>query len=303
MSGKQLRAYIELSLAMVFVGSTVVVSKVITASFPVFLAVALRFAIAAAILLPMLLKAEHGLPTLGKKDICILFLQAFAGNFLFSILLLYGLRLTSAAESGIILGTVPVVIGLISFLLLGEPLSWYKGSGMLIATIGIVALNTIGAVPAGAETFPLLGNILVFGAVLGEALWTILGKAISGRVTPLTIASLTAAFGLVLFFPFAVYEARSFDIAAVPLLSWTPIVYYGIGTVGAYVLWYRGVSKVPASTAGVFSGVLPVSAVVLSSVLLKEPVLWSYWVGIACVLLAIILMTRDAPGRKKEDGA
>ncbi len=95
---------------------SVVVGKVITTTFPVFLAAALRFAIASAILLPLLLKTTHGIPSLGKKDTCVLFLQAFAGNFLFSILLLYGLKLTSAAESGIILGTVPVVIGLISYL-------------------------------------------------------------------------------------------------------------------------------------------------------------------------------------------
>jgi len=92
------------------------------------------------ILLPLLLRAEHGVPSLGKKDACLLFLQAFAGNFLFSILLLYGLKLTSAAESGIILGTVPVVIGLISFLLLRESLTWNKGIALFIATVGVGAV-------------------------------------------------------------------------------------------------------------------------------------------------------------------
>jgi drug/metabolite transporter (DMT)-like permease len=72
-------------------------------------------------------------------------------------------------------------------------------------------------------------------------------------------------------------------------------VYYGVGTVGAYVLWYQGVSKVPASTAGVFAGILPVSTVVLSNIVLKEPVLWSYWVGIVCVVLAIVLIARLQP--------
>jgi len=201
----QLRAYLELSAAMIIVGSIVVVSKVITTTFPVFLAAALRFAIASMILLPLLLRVEHGVPSLGKKDACLLFLQAFAGIFLFSILLLYGLKLTSAAESGIILGTVPVVIGLISFLLLRESLTWNKGIALFIATVG--AFGGIGTPPsAGQEANALLGNVFVFGAVLGEALWTILGKALSGRVTPLTIASLTSCSGLLLFSPMAVYQ-------------------------------------------------------------------------------------------------
>jgi drug/metabolite transporter (DMT)-like permease len=79
------------------------------------------------------------------------------------------------------------------------------------------------------------------------------------------------------------------------------VVYYGLGTVGAYILWYQGVSKVPASTAGVFTGVQPVSAVVLSIILLKEPMVWSYWVGIASVLSAIVLMSLNAVGPKNKE--
>ncbi len=289
---------------MIIVVSIVVVSKVITTNFPVFLAAALRFAISSAILVPALLKTEHGVPSLGKKDVGILFVQAFAGNFLFSVFLLYGLKLTSAAESGIILGTVPVVIGLISFLFFREALTWNKGIALFIATVGVGAISSLGISPtAGQGANPLPGNALVFAAVIGEALWTILGKAVSERVTPLTIASFTSCFGLVLFLPLAVYQARSFNVATVTPLSWAAVVYYGLGTVGAYMLWYQGVSKVPASTAGVFTGVQPMSAVILSNLLLNEPIVWSYWVGIGSVLSAIVLMMRSASGtRNKEMG-
>src|SRR5258708_13150657 len=101
MSRTHLRAYIELSAAMIIVVSIVVVSKVITTNFPVFLAAALRFAISSAILVPALLKTEHGVPSLGKTDVGILFFQPFPGNFFFTVSLLHGLKLTSAAESGI----------------------------------------------------------------------------------------------------------------------------------------------------------------------------------------------------------
>nr|NJM02642.1 EamA/RhaT family transporter [Desulfobacula sp.] len=51
-------AYGNLSLAMIIVGSSVVFGKIITYSFPVFLASGLRFAIASAVMLPLLLKYE-----------------------------------------------------------------------------------------------------------------------------------------------------------------------------------------------------------------------------------------------------
>ena len=294
MSGKNLRAYVELSSAMIIVGSTVVVGKMITSGFPVFLASGSRFAISSAILLPMLLKANKGFPVLRRKDVCILFLQSFAGNFLFSVFLLYGLRLTSAAESGIILGTTSAVIGLISFLFLRESMTWNGRAGIVLANFGVVVINILGRwLGREKASKPVLGNLLVLGAVIGEALWTILGKVVSGKVASLTIASLTSLFGFLMFLPFAIYEARSFDFSVVLLAGWIPIVYYVTATVGAYILWYRGVAKVPASTAGVFTGILPISAILLSYVVLKEPVLWSHWVGILCVLAAIVLMCRS----------
>ena len=42
-------------------------------------------------------------------------------------------------------------------------------------------------------------------------------------------------------------------------------------------------------------GTYELSAVVLSNIVLKEPVLWSYWVGIVCVVLAIVLIARLQP--------
>jgi drug/metabolite transporter (DMT)-like permease len=178
---------------------------------------------------------------------------------------LYGLRLTSATESGIIIGTTSAMIGLISFLFLREKMTWNSSAGVVLATLGVVAINVLGSsshVSHGSN--PLFGNLLVLAAIIGEALWTILGKVVSGRVTPLAIASLTSFFGFMMFLPFAVYEARSFTFSAVSLTSWIPIVYYGICTVGAYILWYQGVAKVPVSIAEVFTGILPVSAVLLS---------------------------------------
>ena len=291
-------SYMELSVAMVIVGSTVVIGKLVTLSFPVFLASALRFALSSLILLPILLKAGNSFPRLSRKDVAILFVQAFAGNFLFTIFLLYGLKWTSATESGIILSTTPAVIGLISFFFLKEHLTWKGAAGATLAVLGVLMLTIVGAssrTEQGAN--PVLGNLLICAAVIGEALWTTLGKVGSKRVAPLAMASVMSLLGFLLFLPFALYEVRSVAIAAVPLLNWLFLLYYGLATVSAYILWYRGVSKVPANVAGVFTGVLAISAAVLSYIVLKEQPSWSDVLGVACVLLAIVLITRGSPER------
>ncbi len=304
----KLRAYIELTGAMVIVGSNIVVGKMITAGFPVFIASALRFALASSILLILLLKNAKGFPHIARRDVLVMFLQSLTGNFLYSVFLLYGLKLTSAAESGIISGTMPAIVGLISFLFLRERLVWSKWLGIGLVVIGMIVMNGTGQLAGGDHgTGNLLGNLLIVGSVVGEALWTTLSKTTAGRVPPLASACLTSCFGFVLFLPIALYQSISFNFASVSLANWGAVVYYGlIGTVAAYLLWYQGVAKVSAGTAGVFTGIAPVSAVVLSYIVLGEPFAWSHVLGGLCVLLAIVLIARtssetDGVGKNSKD--
>jgi drug/metabolite transporter (DMT)-like permease len=211
------------------------------------------------------------------------------GVFLFNVCLFYGVRLTTAAEAGIITSTTPIVVAVIGIVFLDEVATRKTMLGVCFAVLGLLSLEVLGTGASGTDgTRSIVGNGLILVAVLGEALFTTLGKAVSEQVSSLEITTAVTVLGSLLFCPFAAYELRSFDITAVPVTEWIPIFYYGVVvTVVAFFLWFRGVSMVPASTAATFTGVLPVSAVVLSYALLGEQFLWSHAVGIACVLAGI----------------
>lgn len=296
---KHISAYIQLTGAMFFSGSNIVLSKMITVEFPVFLAAALRFGLASLVLLTLLFKSLHGIPRMTKHDLQTLFFQSLTGNFLYTIFLLYGLKLTSAAESGVISGTVPALIGLISFLFLRERLTRNKWLGIALVVVGMIVMN--GQVGENHQTMSnLLGNLLVVGAVIGDALWAVLGKATAGKIEPLAVASVTILFSFLLFLPFALYQSLNFDFAAVPLIDWGEIAFYGLlGTAGAYLLWYQAVAKIPVTTAGVFTGLAPVFAVVLSYIMLGEQFAWSHVIGGGCMLLALVLIARVPPEASK----
>jgi drug/metabolite transporter (DMT)-like permease len=84
--------------------------------------------------------------------------------------------------------------------------------------------------------------------------------------------------------------ARPADAAA--LLG---VVYYAIvPTVGGYLLWYAGASRVSAGVASLYTAVLPVSALVLAAVVLREAIGVGQLVGAGCVLAAIAVTRRRA---------
>jgi drug/metabolite transporter (DMT)-like permease len=292
-------AYMKIALAMAIVGSSTVVGKLIISSFPVFLASELRFIISTAILLPLLLQKEKRFPSIKKKYLFILFFQAFTGVFLFNIFMLYGLKFTTAIEAGIITSTLPAIVGLVSFLFLKEKLTIKKGLGIIFAVVGVLFINLVGGEVGNNNS--LLGNLLIFGAVLGETLFITLGKSLSNRVTPLTISTMMSIFGLIMFLPFSIYEAKDFDFSSVRIVDWMNVLYFGIiVTVLAFLLMYQGLLKVPASSAGVLTSVLPLSSITLSFFILKEEVLLSHLLGMIVVFVAIFFVSKDSAGKESE---
>lgn len=295
-------AYLQLALSMAFVGANVAVGKIIVSDVPIFLFSEIRFLIALLFLVPMLLiNRQKQALQLKKNEWGFLFLQSFFGVFLFSVLMLYGVRFTSATAAGIITSTVPAVIAILSFIFLRERLSISQTLSICLAVLGI-SIITFQATPSNTEGTPLaLGNILVFGAVISEALFTILAKKLSGVLTPIQMAAGVNIIGFLLFLPFAVREVTSFNLLNLGWSIWILIFYYAItASVLSFVLWYCGVANVKASVAGIFTGFIPISATLVGIILLKEPFGWNQAIGIMSVLGAIFLGTRNKTIKRKE---
>lgn len=289
------QAYVELATAMAIVGSSTVVGKIVVGAFPIALAMELRFLIGLAILVPLQLTAG-GLPRIAPRHAAALLAQAIAGVVLLNVLLLYGLTFTTAAEGGIIRGSLPAITAIAAFLVLSERPTRGKVAGVALVVLGIVGMNALAATGAGRGPDPLLGNLLVLLATISEAFFSVFGKMAGRGIPALAISTLLSAFGAVVFLPFAVAEAATFDFGAVPPGGWVAIGYYGVFvTVFAFFLWFHGLKTVGASTAAAFMGVLPISAVLLSYALLGEAIGPHHLVGIACILAGIALTAVGPP--------
>ncbi len=294
---KRLVPYLQLCLAAIIIGSSVVAGKLLSSGFPIFLSQALCLVIAASVLFPAARWLEGGLSKIRPRDLGLLFLQAFSGLFLFRVFLLYGLKYTSATESGIITSSTPAAVVILSFIFLKERISWNKIAGTAATVSGILVINLLGLSsdsPTNASS--LTGNLLILLAVICEASLVILRKFNSVSVPPVTGAAFVALFSFFLFLPFAVREGAAFDIRSLSLSQGLLIAYYGlVVTALAYILWFSGVSKVPASTAAVYTGCIPVSSILLSSLFLKEAFTGFHLAGICLVLAGILFISLSRP--------
>ena len=300
MSGKT-EGYSYLALAMILVGSTVIASKVIAAGLPPFTATALRFAIALPGFLLLMKLTGTRMPAIGRGDGLLLVLQAVAGSVGYTTLLISGLRMTSAADAGVIIGTLPVVSALVSIVVLKERPGVALLLAIGLATAGVLAV----AVPeegadGGRGTW--LGNALVMGAVVCESLFILLNKRLRQPLQPLALSTVMTAIGLAASIVPALFEAPWRH--GLPSGALAAVLYYAlVPTVAGFVLWYAGSARTTGTEASLFTALAPISAVAMAFLLLGEPVGTSQLVGIGCVVVAVLSLVlvgkRNPAGPRK----
>jgi drug/metabolite transporter (DMT)-like permease len=291
-----LTAYACLAASMALVGSYVGLSKLLVAVLPVFLLAWLRFGIAAVAMLHWV-KRTPGEAPLSGHDRWLLFWESFLGNFLFSICMLYGVKLSSAVAAGVAMAGIPAAVALLSWLFLRERITPRIGLAIACAASGIALLAL--AKPAdgvgGGGQVPLLGFALLMGAVLCEACYVVIGKRLTGSVSPRRISALINLWGLALVTPLGLWQALSFDFGTVQPATWGLLVFYALAASMVTVwLWMKGLQQVPAPRAGVFSVLLPVSAAAIGVGVLGEPFTALHGVAFGMALAGVLLATWPA---------
>lgn len=262
-------AYWCLAASMTLVGSYVGLSRLLVAALPIFLLAWLRFGVAAVAMLAWL-RPQPGEPALTPQAKRLLFWESFLGNFLFSICMLGGVAATSALAAGVTMAMIPAAVALLSRWWLREALPPRVVISVALAVVAIALLAwaqhaaTSGHTQAAAASHPWWGYALLVAAVLCEASYVVIGKRLSAQVSPQRISALINLWGLVLITPLGVWQAWSFDFAAVSLDIWALLGFYAIAaSVLTVSLWMRGLQQVPASQAGVFTVCLPMATAVI----------------------------------------
>lgn len=285
-------AYGSLGLSMALVGSYVALSKPLVLVFPVFLLAWLRFAIGALAMWRWLRKPADE-PPLSPRTRALLFLESFLGNFLFSICMLFGVSLTTAVAAGVVMSSIPAVVAVLSWVFLRERIGARSAAGIACAALGIglFSLEKSSAPGAGGSQ-ALLGNLLVFAAVVCEASYVVIGKRLTEGLGPKRISAIINLWGLALVTPFGIWTALQFNFGAVALSIWGLLVFYALAaSVWTVWLWMTGLKRVPASQAGVFTVMLPISAALIGVVFMGERLSGLQLLAFGIALLGLVLAT------------
>lgn len=294
---------------MSLVGSYVALSKPLVSALPVFLLAWLRFGIG-GLAMPLWLRAPTNELPMDKGTQKLVFLESFFGNFLFTVCMLYGMSMTSAVSAGVIMAAIPAVIAIMSWFFLAEKISRRVGLSIAVVAAGafLFSLSSTSPMdqdigshePIQAYTNSFWGNLLIFGAVVCEAAYAVIGKKLTSSLSPKRITALINLWGFALMTPMGIFAAWSFNFASVSINIWLLLIFYALAaSVGSVWLWMTGLKNVPASKAGIFTVMLPLSTASVGVIFLDETLSGIQSLAFVICLFGVVLATYSGDASTK----
>ncbi|WP_243361207.1 DMT family transporter [Fundidesulfovibrio terrae] len=286
---------VKLFVTAVIWGGTFIAGRMLGPECSPFTAAFLRFVAASAVLVPYFLMTEGRPSRLDGRTLLLVAGLGATGVFAYNAFFLWGLKSVPAGRAAIIVAGNPVFIALLSRLIFKEPLTRTKVIGVALCLTGAAVVIGRGN-PLGLFAGHLsLGDMAITGAMFSWVAYSLLGKQVMGRISPLAAVTFSCLAGMFMLLPPAVSEGMSVQAARLTFSGWSAIVYLGVlGTAVGFLWFYQGIKTIGASKAAVFINFVPVSAAAMGALMLGEPVDASILAGGALVLAGVALTNRPA---------
>ena len=285
--------YIKLFLTAAFWGGTFIAGKALAQNVGPFSASFLRFLTASFFLILITWKFEGGFLGIRKKQIFPVILLGLTGVFAYNVFFFKGLRLIDAGRASIIIANNPIFITLLSTLIFRERLTLLKFAGVLISVTGAVIVISKGDLNGIINGGLGLGEFFIFCCVASWVCYSLIGKTVMSALSPLASVTYSAIIGTACLFIPALFEGMLSDMRHYMVSEWISIFYLGFfGTVLGFVWYYEGIKKIGPTRASLFINFVPIFAIILAFLILKEPITLSLFIGTIFVCSGVYLTNR-----------
>ena len=281
--------YVKLLLVALFWGGTFIATRIAAQTFEPFMGASIRYLVACLFLVPLAWIRSPDFFRVNRKQFLQLSLLGFSGIFAYNFFFFKGLKLVPASHGALLVALNPMMVILLAAWRYGESLRPMKIAGMLLSLLGVVVVISRGNPLELFNSFEW-GDAFMLGCPVTWAVYTLAGREALKHSSPLQASAWASMTGCAMLLLFATMETVPVEI---PSKVWIALAYLGlIGTVLAFVWYYEGVAKLGVTRTAIFNNLVPVFALLLSVLILKESVHGYTWVGAAMVIGGVVIINR-----------
>jgi len=264
---------------------------------------ALRAALATGVLLWYVRFTHQTWPSVSAGDLRIFVILALSGLVTNTTLWYYGMHRTLAINAAILGAMGPVFVALLSATWLKERLSRLNLLGILVSSAGVVLTVTRGSVRALLDLDLHPGDFYILAGQGIWAVYSVYARQVSRQFSPAVITAGTYIVSATLLVPLSLIERPWTALPHVTAGTVLAILYAASLVTVSHVWFYRGLQVVSAAVASLTVNLLPFEVLLVSWLLLGEPVTWAHVLGAMVVIAGVVLATRPSePPALREQG-
>ena len=290
----QTRDVAELILLSVLWGAAYLFMRAAVPAFGPGPLIALRMAIAALVLLP-LLTWRGGIGQLRAHPVALLVL-ALPFTALPFLMLGFAAQHLTAGLLSVLNATAPLFAALLAHFVYHERLGRWRSAGLVIGFGGVALLT------AGSVSLKSTDGLLAVGAVLlTSTLWSVGANFTRKRLGGMDNLALTVGSLALASLAVAPLAAATWPAEPPPLRAWMEMAFLGVGSSGlGFLLYYRLLRRIGTVRAMSVTFLNPVVALIAGALYLGEVVTWQTLTGAAVVLMGTALSLGLWPRRPRE---
>jgi len=271
-------------------GGMYVVSKVVLDIIPPFSLVSLRLLLGALTLAIVL--AVRGFPKITRRQFWQAVGVGFVGYGVSLSLQFLGTKLSTAANGSLVTSATPAFVLIFAWILLKEKITSLRLIALLLATLGVVAVID----PRSAQLNPDLfaGNLLLLGAALTWALYSVLVRKATQALDVLPFSLIAFLGGLPVSIPAGAWELKTIGVGEISLGVVEGVLFIGIiSTALAMLLWNTAFAYLDANLASLTFFAQPVVGTLLGWLFLGEEITPLFLVGGMLIGVGLVISSRD----------
>ena len=237
----------------------------------------------------LFVKKEDVLP----RDLMLLFFASMLGIVCNQGCYTFGLSLTSPVDASIMTTTMPIVTMILAAVFLKEPVTPLKVGGILLGSVGALALilsNTGGSEKEGS----VLGDVLCVTAQISFACYLTIFKKLIARYSVFTLMKWMFSYAAICFIPFSYRDFSEMQFVEIPMEVWMQVGYVILfGTYFAYILMLVGQKTLRPTVVSMYNYMQPVVGSSVAILMGMSSFGWVKAIAAVSIFAGVYLVTQS----------
>lgn len=295
---KQVIANLVMAMVVVLWGVSFVSIKIAVTEIPPTTMALLRFTIA-SLLLGILLKKVEPRATVANVDLPKMAVGGILGITCYFYFENMGVKLSTAVNASLIVTVIPIIAISLDVLFFHS-----KITGLKLLAVGIALIGTYLSVTANGKiefnSINFKGNMLMIGAMVSWALYTLLNKSLQGKYSGVCMITYQTSFGTLCLLPLALLEYQEWR--AFSIMAFWHVLFLAICcSVGCYLLYMYVLKHLDVAITTIYLNVVPIIGVVSGHYFLNETVFPIQLIGGLLTIAAIVAINADMVLQRKQN--